>query len=397
MLSSSELEEILVTALTSGADFAEIFIEENNATSLRFDDGKLEAINSGIDAGAGIRLIADNRIYYASSSETSFAALLSSAKRLAQALNGKKKIKTVTLVPQLSTSTFQVIRRPGEVAIEEKIAVVETLNRSARSVSSKIRQVTSSYADTNQAVTIANSNGVYIEDNRVRTRYFVNVVAEENGILQTGYEAPGGTCGFELIHQFPPEAEAIRAAERAVLMLSAKPAPAGKMPVILTSSAGGTLIHEAIGHGLEADFIVKGVSVYAGKIGQQVASKLVTVVDDGSFFNKYGAFRFDDEGNPGKRNVVIENGILKGYLTDRFNAKILGLPFSGNGRRESFRTKPVPRMTNTYIERGNTPPEEIIHSIKTGLLVRKMGGGQVNVVSGDFVFDATECYQIENG
>ena len=225
----------------------------------------------------------------------------------------------------------------------------------------------------------------------------MNVVAEDKGILQTGYEAPGGTCGFELLDEFPPEATAEIAADRAIRMLTAKHAPAGKMPVVLMGTAGGTLIHEAVGHGLEADFIVKGVSVYAGKIGQKVASSLVTVIDDGSLFNKYGAFRFDDEGNPSKRNVVIENGILRGYLTDRYNADLLKLPYSGNGRRESFRTKPVPRMTNTYIDNDSTDPQEIISSVKNGLMVKKMGGGQVNVVSGDFVFDATECYLIENG
>jgi TldD protein len=215
--------------------------------------------------------------------------------------------------------------------------------------------------------------------------------------MQTGYEAPGGSCGFELLDEYPPEEMARLAAERALLMLTAKHAPAGKMQVVLAAEAGGTLIHEACGHAFEADFILKGTSVYLGKQSKKVASPLITVYDDGTLKGKFGTYRFDDEGSPSNNTVLIEKGILKNYLTDYYNGKALNLPLSGNGRRESYRSHPIPRMTNTYIAPGKSLPQEIIDSVKDGLLVRKMGGGEVDVTNGDFVFEVTEGYLIENG
>ncbi|MFH1684580.1 MAG: TldD/PmbA family protein, partial [Candidatus Margulisiibacteriota bacterium] len=270
-------------------------------------------------------------------------------------------------------------------------------NKTARSISDKVKQVTVRYSDSNQAITVANSEGIYVEDNRIRTRYFINVIAEKNGILQTGYEAPGGTVGFELFEQYPPAEYARQAAERALRMLDAPHAPAGKMMVVLSSSAGGTLIHEACGHALEADFIMKGTSIFGGRVGKKVASDLVTVIDDGTLAGRFGTYAYDDEGTPAQKTILIENGILKGFLSDKYTAKQLGLTSSGNGRRQDFRHKPQPRMQNTIIAPGKMNPEEIIASIQNGLLVKHMGGGEVNVTNGDFVFDITEAYLIENG
>ncbi|MBU0686920.1 MAG: TldD/PmbA family protein [Candidatus Margulisbacteria bacterium] len=396
-LTTKQLDEILNTALKTGADFAEIFIEESNQTSLFLEDNKIEKTKSGTDRGVGIRLIKDKTVAYCCSSDDSFPSLRDLALRAAASFNDKRKTKPQELRPKISNMPYPIVRRPNEVPTEEKTAILEILNRTARSYGDKVKQVSARYMDSNQAITIVNSDGLYVEDNRIRTRYYVNVIAARDGILQTGYEAPGGSCGFELLEEFPPEEMARQAAERAILMLDAKHAPAGKMQVVLASEAGGTLIHEACGHAFEADFIVKGTSVYMGKKGKKVASPLITVYDDGTLKGKFGTYRFDDEGTPSHNTILIENGILKNYMSDYLNAKILDLPRTGNGRRESYRSRPIPRMTNTYIAPGQTPPKQIIDSVKEGLLVKKMGGGEVNVTNGDFVFEVTEGYLIEKG
>ncbi|PIS28332.1 peptidase C69 [Candidatus Saganbacteria bacterium CG08_land_8_20_14_0_20_45_16] len=398
MLSKESLEELIHTSLRSGGDFAEVFIEEANATSITCEDNKIEKISSGVEVGAGIRVINGTETIYQASSDTSFEALRNVALKLSKSINQTRKIKGISLTPSVSpTGTLQIKRRPNEVSATEKTDLVNLLNKTARAMSDKIKQVTVRYSDSNQAITVANSEGVYVEDNRIRTRYFINVIAEKNGILQTGYEAPGGTVGFELFDQYPPEKHAQIAAERALRMLDAPHAPSGKMMVVLSSEAGGTLIHEACGHALEADFIMKGTSIFAGRVGQKVASNLVTVIDDGTLAGRFGTYAFDDEGTPAQKTVLIENGILKGFLSDKYTAKQLGLSSSGNGRRQDFRHKPQPRMQNTMIAPGKMIPEAIIASIQNGLLVKHMGGGEVNVTNGDFVFDITEAYLIENG
>ena len=397
MLSQYELEEILDTSLSKGGDFAEIFIEETAQTSVTYEDNKLDKLSTGTDVGVGIRVIDGKTIYYAASEDLSFESLKEKALFLANSIKKTSNKREIGLIPVLSTLELDIIKRPNTVPISKKVDIVKRSNDIARSYGSKVRQVTVRYIDTNQAVTIANSLGRYIEDNRVRTRFAVNVVAAKDGILQTGFEGPGGTVGFELFENYDPEKVTRTAAERALLMLDAKHAPSGKMPVVMSAEAGGTMVHEACGHALEADFIQKGTSIFTNKIGQKVASELVTVVDDATIPGNYGSFRFDDEGTPSQKKVLIENGILKGYMSDTFNASLIGSISSGNGRRESFRTKPVPRMTNTFIQAGLTNPKEIIASIDRGLFVKKMGGGEVNVTNGDFVFEVMEAYLIENG
>jgi len=396
MLSKQQLEEILEEALKTGAEFAEIFLEEKNSTSIGLEDNRLEKIISGTEAGCGIRVILGKVTGYACTTDLSFFGLKQAALSAASGIKGKTNLKLLPLTPRIPIAP-SVKRRSQEVAVEEKVQVVETLNKTARSFGGQIKQVTAHYSDTTQALTIVNSEGTYVEDQRFSTRYYVNVIASDGTILQTGYEAPGGSVGFELIEQHSPQRSAALAAERALLMLTAQPAPSGQMPVVLSSEAGGTMIHEACGHALEADFILKGTSVFTAKLGQKVASELITVIDDPTLPGKFGSYNFDDEGTPAGKNVLIENGVLKNYLSDLYNSKALGLKSSGHGRRESFRTKPVPRMANTYIAAGQTPPEEIIASIKAGLLVKRMGGGEVNVTNGDFVFEVTEGYLIENG
>ena len=397
MLSTRELEEILGIALKTGGDFAEIFIERSKGTSVICEDGKIEKVTSGIDGGAGIRVILGDTASYACTTDTSFSSLKNTAEAASRSFSSNKKVSGFSLKPEISTLSYPIKLRPDELPIERKTGIVLEANKIARSYGDKIIQVTVSYGDSNQAVTIANSEGTYVEDNRIRTRFVINVIAAKDGILQTGYEGPGGSCGFELFEKHPVEKISRLATERALKMLDAPPAPSGKMPVVLSSQAGGTMIHEACGHALEADFILKGTSVFGEKLGKKVASELITVIDDATLPGNFGSFRFDDEGTPSQRTILIEKGILKGFMSDKYTAKRINISPTGNGRRQSFRTKPVPRMTNTFIAQGNMDPEEIITSIKNGLLVKKMGGGEVDVVNGDFVFDILEGYLIEDG
>jgi TldD protein len=281
--------------------------------------------------------------------------------------------------------------------MDEKISMLLKTNDTARKVDKRIRQVSVIYRDMVQKVLIANSDGIIAEDNRIYMLFVINVIASDNGIIQTGYETAGGFTGFELFNSVNPEKMALDAAERSIRMLKARHAPAGRMPVIVSSEAGGTMIHEAIGHGLEADLALQGLSVYSGQVSKPIASPLITVIDDATIPNKRGSFRFDDEGTPSQRTVLVENGVLKQYMYDRLTAMQEGSVSTGNGRRESYHSKPIPRMTNTFLASGKSSPDEMIKDTDKGLFVKKMGGGQVNTVSGDFVFDVQEGYIIEQG
>jgi TldD protein len=281
--------------------------------------------------------------------------------------------------------------------METKTSKILEANKAARCVDPRIRQVTVAYGDNKQDVIIANSEGIYVEDTRIRTRIAVNAVAADNDVIQTGYFSAGGVTGFELFDDNPPSVLGEKAAQRAVLMLTAQAAPSGKMPVVLDSRAGGTMIHEACGHGLEADLVHKGLSVYAGKKGEQVASPLVTVIDDALIPHKYGSLRYDDEGTPGQKTVLIKNGFLEEFMYDYQSAHREERESTGNGRRESYQSRPIPRMRNTYIAPGNTEPHKIMREVEEGLLVMAMGGGQVNTTNGDYVFDVAEGYLIKDG
>lgn len=397
MLDKKDLCEILEVALSRGGDFAEIYLEEKKTTSIACEDDKIERVVSGTDIGAGIRVIMGENTLYAYTNDLSKEGLKEVAELVSRAVQGRNRDLNLDLRKIKPELDFPIVKRPDEEAIDDKVEVVQKANKTARSIDERIKQVTVGYGDVIQKVTIANSLGNIVEDERIRTRLVVNAVAAEGNVIQTGYEAIGGFAGFEYLEEKSPEDLARQAAERALLMLQAKPAPAGKMPVVMSGEAGGTMVHEACGHGLEADLVQKKLSVYAGKEGQQVASELVTVVDDATLQGKYGSFRFDDEGNPAEKTVLIENGILKGYMYDYLTAKKAGCKSTGNGRRESYQARPLPRMTNTMIAPGKSKAEDIIKDTKKGLFVKKMGGGQVNTTTGDFVFDVTEGYLIEDG
>lgn len=357
-----KIEDAVLAKKEHHADFADIFLETTCSSFIILEDGRVDKLSGGIVCGRGIRTIKDRRTDYRSVAE-----------------------------PEKSSPL--VLK---EDSLKKKILLLEKADLAARKISPLIKQVSVNYSEVTQDIETANSDGQSSQGTRQRARFAVNVIAADKGIIQTGFETAGGTYGFEELQKAGLEDLSVQAAERAVRMLSAGHAPSGKMPVVIMSEAGGTLIHEACGHGLEADFIEKGISVYK-RIGEKVASELITVIDDATITGLYGSFEFDDEGTPAKKKILIENGILKGFMSDIYYSKLLGIDPSGNGRRESFLEKPQPRMTNTYIEKGSSDPAEIIASIKTGLLVKKLGGGQVNVTNGDFVFDVQESYLIENG
>ncbi|AEG15530.1 peptidase U62 modulator of DNA gyrase [Desulfofundulus kuznetsovii DSM 6115] len=398
MVDEQLLKEVLDLALAGGGDFADIFVEHKRATGVGLEGGKIERVHSGIDMGGGIRVINGDSTAYAYTNDLSREGLLEAARIVSHASRGEKKDYHLDLRRVRPLVDFPVVERPDEVKPERKVEAVQAADRAARAVDvEKIKQVMVGYGDVVQKVVIANSAGEYVEDERIRTRLMVQVVAAEGPTIQTGYEAVGGLTGFELLERYRPESVAEIAARRAVEMLKAQPAPTGKMPVVMAGEAGGTMVHEACGHGLEADLVQKKLSVYAGKKGQKVAADIVTVIDDASMAGHYGSYRFDDEGVPARKVTLIEKGELTDYMYDRLTASREGKASNGHGRRESYQHKPIPRMGNTYIAPGRMDPEKIIRETKNGLLVKKMGGGQVNTTTGDFVFDVAEGYLIQDG
>lgn len=397
MIDDEMLQRLLNRTLARGGEYADIFVEQRRSTVVHLEDNKIERVLSGSVAGIGIRLIYEGRTAYAYSNDFSEANLLSVAETVSAAAALKRETPAVNLKKRYPDVSFFIRLLPEAVPLDAKIALVRRANEAARTVDPRIRQVTAGYRDSVQKVKIACSDGFIAEDERVHTLGYVQVVAADGALIQTGYEPVGGHIGFELFEQSPLETAAAVAARRAALMLGARRAPGGRMPVVISSVAGGTMIHEAIGHGLEADLAQRGLSVYSGKKGHQVASPAITVIDDATLPYKRGSFRFDDEGTPARKNILVKEGILQGYLYDRATAAIDGSVSTGNGRRESYENKPIPRMTNTFIAPGTLTPEEVITSVQNGLLVKKMGGGQVNTVTGDFVFDVQEGYLIGNG
>ncbi|TYO95650.1 TldD/PmbA family protein [Desulfallas thermosapovorans] len=398
MLDKDTLKEVIAAALAHGGDFADVYVEYKKVTGIGCEDGKIERIHSGIESGAGIRVLSGDHTSYAYTNDLSREGLLEAARIVSHAVAGQGGDVSFELRRVESPVSFTVLQRPDQVSTEDKVKAVKAADEAARAVDKeKIKQVMVGYGDVVQHVIVANSDGDYVEDERVRTRLMVQAVATEGSVIQTGFEAVGGHGGFELLERNNPREVGVAAARRAVQMLAAKPAPAGKMPVVLAGEAGGTMVHEACGHGLEADLVQKGLSVYAGKKGQQVAAECVTVVDDATLPERYGSYSFDDEGVPSRKVVLIENGILKDFMYDRLTAKRDGVEPNGHGRRESYQHKPIPRMGNTYIAPGKDDPQQIIRETGNGLLVKKMGGGQVNTTTGDFVFDVAEGYLIENG
>ncbi|MEW6263414.1 MAG: TldD/PmbA family protein [Thermodesulfobacteriota bacterium] len=397
VLASLGGEQALRRAVSRGGDLADLFWEEVVLTSLVLEDGRLEKAVSGSEAGVGLRVLFDDRQAFASTNDLAPARLMDLAGIVAAAVAGGRELSLTAVKPGALGPDFITRIPPQSLDTSLKVELLRRAETLARGYDPRIKQVKAIYADRVQKVMVLDSGGRLSGDERVSTLFMVQVVAAAGDRLQTGYESWGGARGFELFEERSPEWVAQTAAARAVLMLDADEAPSGPMPVVLSSEAGGTMIHEAIGHGLEADLAGEGLSVYAGRLGERVASELITVIDDGRLAYRRGSSAVDDEGTPTQSTILVEKGVLKTYMHDRRTALKAGVISTGNGRRESYRHRPVVRMTNTLIAPGETDPEEIIRTTAKGLLVRKMGGGQVNTVNGDFVFEVAEGYLIENG
>ena len=389
--------KILKTAMSNGGVYADLFVEHSHVTTVQIEGDRIERAQMGIDSGAGLRLIVGGRSVYAYTNEITNRALLKLAEDLASALGAGKKKSPRVLKRNIGKPWMKIKVDPAGVSLEKKVKLAVRANKAARKMDRRIRQVRINYADGRRETLIASSDGKLSQESRVQTVLLAHAVAADGDVVETGYEPVGGTRGLELFDENTPEVVAQRAVTRALLMLEAPPAPAGRMAVVISSEAGGTMIHEAVGHGLEADLAGEGLSVYTGRIGEQIASKLITVVDDATVPGVRGSFAFDDEGTPAQNTVLVDRGKLVGYMHSRLSAMRAGSTSTGNGRRESYRNPPIVRMTNTMILAGKDDPEKIVRSVEKGLFVRKMGGGQVNTVNGDFVFEVSEGYLIEKG
>jgi TldD protein len=396
MIDDAILQKLIKKALSNGGEYADIFIEHRKSAAIQLEDDKIEKVIAGATAGIGIRLIYNGKTAYAYSNDFSENVLMDLADTVSKAAAGAERDIIVDMKRKFPEVSFLIKKYPETIPMSEKIALVKLGNDAARKFDQRIKQVNVMYRDSCQRVKVYTSEGFVSEDERVYTLGVVQVIAADGEVIQTGYEPISGLIGYELFDENPMDRVALKAAHRAVMMLRAKRAPGGRMPVVISSEAGGTMIHEAIGHGLEADLAQHGLSVYSKKIGQQVASMAITVIDDATLPNKRGSFSFDDEGTLSKRNVLVKDGILQGYMYDRYTAMVDRTLSTGNGRRESYEHKPLPRMTNTFIAPGSLSPDEVIRSVTMGLLVKKMGGGQVNTVTGDFVFEVQEGYIVEN-
>lgn len=406
MIEHIPFEKILKEALREGGEFSDLFFEQTYSVVIVCEEDRIEKVISGLDMGVGLRILFGRKTFYGFTTEISKDSLFDLARKISRAAKegGEEKMMSppqthrhAPSFPPILKSLYSIQKHPDRLPMEEKVSVVKRANEVARRLDPHVQQVKVLYRDVNQKLAISNSEGILTEGERVGTVFSVQVVSEKGEVLQTGYEPVGGTMGFELFDLYPPEEVAEVATQRSLLMLSARKAPMGRMTVVLSSGAGGTMIHEAIGHGLEADLAQQGLSVYSKKIGEKVASSLITVVDDPTLPQKRGSYAFDDEGVASQRTILVDKGILRGYLYDRLSALEDEVESSGNGRRESYQHKPIPRMSNTMILPGKMNPEEIVRSVEKGLFVKKMGGGQVNTVNGDFVFEVSEGYLIEKG
>jgi len=397
MIDSDVLERTLSTALTQGGDFAEVFAEDKRTSSVRHDDGRVEELTTGRDRGAGIRVVVGETTGFAHTSDLSSSGLEEAARAAAAAARGGGGgVRTIALSGDPNRPPRAEVL-PENVPKTRKLELLKRADEVARSEGGSVRSVSASFADSHRRILVANSDGLLASDNQVRTRVGVNVVAAGDTGMQTGYEAPGRGMGFEVFDEISVEDVARTAARRALTLLEAVPAPSGQMPVVLHRGAGGVLFHEACGHGLEADLVRKDASVFKDRVGEQVASPLVTVIDDGTFAREWGTFAIDDEGQLAQRNVLIENGVLTDYMWDLVRARQAGRASSGNGRRETYRQLPMVRMTNTYLPEGDTDPDDIIRSTERGIYCVALGGGSVDTATGDFVFGVTEAYLIEHG
>jgi TldD protein len=389
----------LSEALSAGGEYADLYFEYLATTSIGIDEGIVKTATGGVSLGVGVRVIAGERTGYAYSDDLSPEKIRKAARVAAHIAKGPATIVKTGFEEARQHNLYPMLSAPHETQLAERVELVKRADRAARAYDPRVFQVQATYADSLRNVLVATSEGRLSFDRQPMARMSVSALARQgDGAPQHGHSGGGGRVTLEFFEkEKTPEHFAREAARQAIVQLDAVDAPAGETTVVLGPGWPGILLHEAVGHGLEADFNRKGVSAFSGRIGQQVASPLCTVIDDGTIGSRRGSLNVDDEGMPTQKNVLIENGVLRGYLQDKLSSRLTNNTSTGSGRRESYQHIPMPRMTNTYMLAGESDPEEIIKSVQKGLYCATFGGGQVDITSGNFVFSATESYLIENG
>lgn len=391
------LQRVLAAALSRGGDYADVYIENRISRQIVMEESRFRSGLYGISQGAGVRVISGNQTGFAYTDEITPEKMIRAAGVASYVARSGQKVAPVSLAT-VPRDTFVTVSAPlGEIADEKRIDVIQRANAATLEYDPRIKMAMVDYYDEVRSRVIATSEGVYLKDELPLLFFIVQAMSDDGKARHMARERLSYHSGFEMFDKVSPEEVAKNAAREAVAMLAAEDAPAGIMDVVMQNGWGGVLVHEAVGHPLEADNIARGVGAFTGKLGQKVASDLFTMVDDGTIPNFRGTINWDDEGTQARKNVLIENGILLGYMNDVLSARQLGMERTGNGRRESFRYLPIPRMTNTYIEKGESDPADILSSTKKGLYVQSLSGGSVNPVTGVFNFTCREAYLIENG
>lgn len=398
MISKSLAIDVLNAGLATGADFAEIYLEQNNSSFLMLENGKTESAQSSTTYGAGIRLLNKLQSVYGYTNDLSRKGLIKLADSLAKSFKGKQLI-TVDQIKKVRVKNIHHYGKPlSEVSRETKVSLLKEASKVMSSYDKRIVRVQTAFSNGRKLVTIFNSDGKRFDDFKERGRMSFIAIASENGKIETGHEGPGATGGLEFFtDQINVKATAKSVAEQAIKMLTAAECPSGKMPVVLGNGFGGVVFHEACGHSLEATSVAKKLSVFSDSLGKQIAAPIVTAIDDGTIPNAWGSNNIDDEGNKTQRNVLIKDGICTAFLIDSFNGRRMGMKANGACRRESYKYEPTSRMSNTFIAPGKSTPEEIISATKLGLYAASMGGGSVNPATGEFNFAVSEAYIIRDG
>ena len=395
-LNNATLDRILDAASAGGADFAEVFCEENKQNVITVRAAGVESNSSGVESGVGIRIFSGLHCFYAFSNDTREETLLRLTRELTEACR-KNKAQRVPLSAMVDRTAGNTSRPMSAQSLSKKLDLVERVVRTGMEYHGDISQMSVKYLDGDRRILVANTDGLLATDRQVKTRMLISAFAQKGGEIRSAFVGPGAMAGLEFYEQLDLEAYARQAAEAALTELRARKCPGGPMTVVVDNGFGGLMFHEACGHSLEASSVSKGNSEFSGKLGQQVASPLVTLIDDGTLPGQWGSVGMDDEGNLPQRNVLIENGILKGYLIDRLESRRMGMPATGSGRRQNYRFAPEARMTNTFIAPGTSTREEIISATERGLFVGNINGGSVHPITGEFNFSASQCWLIENG
>ena len=397
MISREICQRVLGKAVSTGADYAELFAENTVNHNISMIDSRVESIKDAVIAGAAVRVYKGLRSVMATTVDTSEAGLLRCAEAAADALGEGTAQIDIVLTGRLFGDIHPIREVPSTVGNARKVAILKEGYFAAKEYSDAISQVSGNLLDVDHNILIANTEGIYTQDRQIRTRIAISAIAQAGGETQTGSCNPGRRMGLEMFDFIDPKAVGIHAAKQAVTMAGAGYCPAGVMPVVIDNGFGGVIFHEACGHSLEASGVAYGRSQFAGKLGQKIANEKVTAIDDGTIPNAWGSINVDDEGTPAQKNVLIENGVLKSYMIDKFNGRRMGMASTGNARRQSYAYTPTSRMTNTYIAEGEDKNEDILASVEYGLYAKEMGGGSVNPVTGEFNFSVNEGYMIRNG